>query len=143
MQRGTERRALRVTPLGVSCAALVAVLVAGLVHASASTLDARATDLVASGTAVVAPACDDDVTARLVFVHDGSVETDHVHGIEVTDVDPQACAGRTVTATAYDAGGAVLLAGSAVLAAGSSGVRLDGLAPVLATSVRTIVVDVA
>lgn len=138
MRRATERRAL----LGVSGAAL-AVVVAGLVHASASTLDARASDLVASGTTQAAPGCDQDVSTRLVFTLAGGVESDRVEGIAVADIDPLACAGATVTASAFDGQGHLLLTGSAVLASGSSDVRLDGLAPVPATSVRSIVVEIS
>lgn len=129
--------------LRAAVAALLVVLVGGVTTASASRLSVGATDGVASGTAPVAPPCDDTVSTRLVYEVAGGVDTDRVDGLEVGDVDAVACAGRTVSATAHDASGALLLAATAPLPAGHSSVLLGGLPPVLATSVHTVVVTLS
>lgn len=124
-------------------AVLGLVLVGGLTSASASRLDVAGHDRVASGAAVVTPACDDDVTTRLVYEQAGGVDTERVDALDVLDIDPTACAGRTVAVTAHDAAAGVLLSASAPLPAGASSVRLDGFAPVTATDVRSVVVTLS
>lgn len=136
-------REARPRVLRAATAALLLVLAGGVTTASASRLTVGATDGVASGTAQVAPPCDDTVTTRLVFEVAGGVETDRVDGLEILGIDPVACAGRTVDATAHDVSGAPLLAATAPLPAGQSSIVLGGLAPVLATSVHSVVVTLS
>lgn len=131
----------RATRTGVAVLALA--LVGGLTTASASRLDVAAHDRVASGAAVVTPACDDDVSTRLVYEQADGVDTERVAAIEVLDVDAGACAGRAVSVTGHDAGGTLLLSASAPLPAGASSVRLGGFAPVTATSVHSLVVTLS
>ncbi|QHT58064.1 hypothetical protein GXP71_19570 [Cellulomonas sp. H30R-01] len=139
----TRTRELRAPGLRTATVALALVLAGGVAAASASRLDVAAHDRVASGTAVVTPPCDDDVTTRLVYEQAGGVDTERVDAIDVLDVDATACAGRTVAVTGHDAAATVVLSASAPLPAGASSVRLGGFAPVTATAVRSLVVTLS
>ncbi|GCE77950.1 hypothetical protein [Cellulomonas biazotea] len=129
--------------LPVAVGALALVLLAGVTSASASRLTVGAHDRVASGAAVVTPACGDRLATVPVLDEPTVDGPDHVVAVDVHGLDLGApgCDARAVEVTGHDAGGAVLLDVSGPVTGAE--MRLPLVAPVVATALHSLVVSVS